>query len=288
MTDELDARTVQRDGTLAYGVAGDGPPVVLLHGWPETRRAWQHVWPALVDAGYRVIVPDLRGVGASDRSRRADYTWKGYADDLDAVLAAEGVDGCSLAGHDMGGVVMFEWALRNPDRVDRIAALSTSFNRYELGKSYYLVLLAAPGLGELFMKAATGSRAAFEKALRRNSVNPGAFTDADVDAYWRDAGSPESPPGDPRRVQGLLPQPAPARARARRRATRVPGADRVGYQGVGARQRGVEADRGGSPAGACRDRRGRTLRDGGAARDRREAARRPAPRAGMTRRARPA
>ncbi len=42
------------------------------------------------------------------------------------------------------------------------------------------------------MKAATGSRAAFEKALRRNSVNPGAFTDADVDAYWRDAGSPES------------------------------------------------------------------------------------------------
>ena len=189
---ELEARTAERGGRLAYGVAGEGPPVVLLHGWPETRRAWQHVWPTIVDAGHRVIVPDLRGVGGSDRSRDADYTWKGYADDLDAVLAAEGVDRCSLAGHDMGGVVMFEWALRNPDRTDRLAALSTSFNRYELGKSYYLILLATPGVGELFMKAAFGSRAAFEKALRRNSVSAEAFTDADVEAYWRDAGSPES------------------------------------------------------------------------------------------------
>src|SRR6187431_2802926 len=169
---ELEARTTDRVGRLAYGVAGDGPPVVLLHGWPETRRAWREVWPGLVASGHRVIVPDLRGVGGSDRSRGADYSWKGYAADLDAVLAAEDVDRCSLVGHDMGGVVMFEWALRNPDRAERIVAISTSFNRYELAKSYYLVLLAAPGLGAAFMKLAMGSRAGLAKALRRNSVHP--------------------------------------------------------------------------------------------------------------------
>jgi len=189
---DLSARVTERVGTLAYGVAGEGPPVVLLHGWPETRRAWRSVWPRVVGAGHRVIVPDLRGVGASDRSGDADYSWKGYAADLDAVLAAERVDRCALVGHDMGGVVMFEWALRNPDRVERVAAISTSFNRYELANSYYLVLLATPGLGGAFMKLAMGSRRAFEKALRRNCLHPDAFTSADVEAYWGAVGSRDS------------------------------------------------------------------------------------------------
>ncbi len=189
---DLAVRVAERDGSLAYGVAGDGPPVVLLHGWPETRRAWRHVWPRVVGAGRRVIVPDLRGVGESDRSADADYSWKAYAADLDAVLAAEGIDRCALVGHDMGGVVMFEWALRNPDRVERLAAISTSFNRYELAKSYYLVLLATPGLGAAFMRLALGSRRAFEKALRRSCVHPDAFTAADIEAYWDAAGSRDS------------------------------------------------------------------------------------------------
>jgi pimeloyl-ACP methyl ester carboxylesterase len=189
---ELESRATERDGRLYYGASGSGPPVVLLHGWPETGRAWRAVWPALVAAGRRVIVPDLRGVGGSDNSPQADYTWRGYAADLDAVLAAEGVESCALVGHDMGGVVMFEWALRNPGRVERLVAISTSFNRYELAKSYYLLILAAPGLGNLFMRVATGSRAAFARALRRNSVHPEVFSDADVDAYYAAAGSSES------------------------------------------------------------------------------------------------
>lgn len=189
---ELEPRDTDRAGRLHYGVAGTGDPVVLLHGWPESGRAWRDIWPALVTAGHRVIVPDLRGVGGSDRSPGADYSWRGYAADLDAILAAEGVERCALVGHDMGGVVMFEWALRNPSRVERLVAMSTSFNRYELAKSYYLLILAAPGLGNLFMRAATGSRAAFARALRRNSVHPEAFSDADVDAYYAAAGSAES------------------------------------------------------------------------------------------------
>ncbi len=119
---QLESRTADRAGTLAYGVAGEGPPVVLLHGWPETGHCWRDVWPSLVAAGRRVVVPDLRGVGASDRSPGADYSWCGYAEDLDAILAAERIDRCALVGHDMGGVVMFEWALRNHDRVERVAA----------------------------------------------------------------------------------------------------------------------------------------------------------------------
>jgi len=189
---ELEAKTTERNGTLAYGVAGDGSPVVLLHGWPETRRAWRDVWPAIVAAGYRVIVPDLRGVGGSDRSRGADYSWRGYAADLDAVLTAEDVDRCALIGHDMGGVVMFEWALRHPARVDRLVAISTSFRRYDLLRTYYLLPLVTPGLGELFMRIASGNRHRFAQTLRRNTIDPSAFTDDDVDAYFEATGSPES------------------------------------------------------------------------------------------------
>ncbi len=186
---ELEARTTERDGTLGYGVAGVGPPVVLLHGWPETRRAWRHVWPALVEAGHRVVVPDLRGVGTSDRSPDADYTWAGYADDLDAILDAEGVAECALVGHDMGGVVMFEWALRHPDRTGRLAALSTSFNRYDRLRSYYLLLLQAPVIGEVFLKLGTGTRRGLAQALRGNSLRKETFGDEDVDAYLEACGS---------------------------------------------------------------------------------------------------
>lgn len=189
---ELEARTTDRGGALAYGVAGTGPPVVLLHGWPETRRAWRHVWPALVEAGHRVIVPDLRGVGASDRSPNADFTWAGYADDLDAILDAENVGDCALVGHDMGGVVMFEWALRHPARTERIAALSTNFNRYDFRSSYYLLVLQLPGVAELFFKLAMGTKRGMAQSLSGNTVREGAFSDEDVDAYLEACGSPES------------------------------------------------------------------------------------------------
>lgn len=189
---QLAPRATDRGGTLAYGVAGDGPPVVLLHGWPESRHAWHGVWPALVAAGHRVIVPDLRGVGGSDRSKGADYSWAGYAADLDAILDAEEIDHVALVGHDMGGVVMFEWALRNPERAERLVAISTSFNRYELRTSSYLLPMVTPGLGRLVLRLASGSRTAMARTLRRNSLSPDAFGDADVDEHFRAAGSPAS------------------------------------------------------------------------------------------------
>jgi pimeloyl-ACP methyl ester carboxylesterase len=189
---QLESRTIDRAGTLAYGVAGEGTPVVLLHGWPETGHCWRDVWPTLVAAGRRVVVPDLRGVGASDRSPGADYSWRGYAEDLDAILTAESIDRCTLVGHDMGGVVMFEWALRNRDRVESVAAISTSFNRYDLRTSYYLSILRMPVLGGLFLRAATGSRTAFRKTLLRSSVNTSVWADEVIDEYWTGAGSAES------------------------------------------------------------------------------------------------
>lgn len=189
---KLEPRTTERDGTLAYGVAGEGAPVVLLHGWPECRHAWHGVWPSLVAAGRRVIVPDLRGVGGSDRSRTADYSWAGYAADLEAILQAEGVDQTALVGHDMGGVVMFEWALRHPERVERLVAISTSFNRYELSTSYYLIPMVTPGLGRLVLRLASGNRKAFGKTMRRNTLHPDKLSEADLDEHFRATGSPES------------------------------------------------------------------------------------------------
>jgi pimeloyl-ACP methyl ester carboxylesterase len=92
----------------------------------------------------------------------------------------------------MGGVVMFEWALRNAERVASLIAISTSFHRYELRTSYYLVPMVTPGLGRLVLRLASGSRRAFAATVRRNTLSPDAFSDDDVDEYFRAAGSASS------------------------------------------------------------------------------------------------
>ena len=124
-------------------VSGEGPPLVLLHGWPQTSRAWHRVVPALAAAGYTVIAPDLPGLGESDALPG------GYA--KDAVVEAlrtvvRGVVGAAalrVVGHDIGGMVALAWARSHPEEVVRLAVVDT----------------ALPGLGlEEVMNVARGGR----------------------------------------------------------------------------------------------------------------------------------
>jgi haloacetate dehalogenase len=115
------------DGTrIAVRTAGEGPPLVLLHGFPENHRCWLPVLPRLAER-FRCILPDLRGYGDSDApaddAGHETYSKRRMAGDVVAVLDALGIGRAHVAGHDRGARVAYRLALDHPDRVDRLAIL---------------------------------------------------------------------------------------------------------------------------------------------------------------------
>ncbi len=101
--------------------AGDGPPIVLLHGWPQHRYEWRRVVPEL-SRTHRVIMPDLRGLGWSSVPD-GPYDKETLVDDLLDLLDAEWLDEVDLVGHDWGGWVGFLAGLRAPERFRSLTAL---------------------------------------------------------------------------------------------------------------------------------------------------------------------
>ncbi len=116
------------EATIFARVGGSGPPLLLLHGYPQSHLMWARVAGALKDS-FTVVAADLRGYGASSApaSRRGErYTKRVMAKDAIALMAALGHDRFAIAGHDRGGRVAYRLALDHPDRVTKIAVLDIS------------------------------------------------------------------------------------------------------------------------------------------------------------------
>ena len=133
---------------------GDGPVVVLLHGWPQHWWTWRGVIPLLQD-DFRVVAPDMRGFGWSEATPRG-YRKEELAEDVVGVLDALGLERVNLVGHDWGGVVGFVVCLEHPDRVERFVPMNTGHVWPRTGvvgvlKTLpgfaYQGLLASPGIG---------------------------------------------------------------------------------------------------------------------------------------------
>jgi pimeloyl-ACP methyl ester carboxylesterase len=108
--------------TLHYVTAGSGPPVVLLHGWPQTWYEWRHIIPALAQR-YTIIAPDLRGLGDSSRPQQG-YDKQTMARDIWQLVNGKlGHDRFFLAGHDWGGPTAFALATQQPQAVRRLAII---------------------------------------------------------------------------------------------------------------------------------------------------------------------
>ncbi|WP_420333781.1 alpha/beta fold hydrolase [Roseibium sp.] len=126
-------RVVLPDVEINYAFAGEGPPVLLLHGHPQTHIVWRKVAPKLVEAGYSVIAPDLRGYGDSGKpesdAEHRPYSKRVMARDQIALMAELGHDRFSLVGHDRGGRVAHRLALDFPDVVERLAVLDIAPTR---------------------------------------------------------------------------------------------------------------------------------------------------------------
>ena len=123
-----DQRVEGADGTsIRVRVGGDGPAVLLLHGYPQTHACWHRVAPRLVEAGFTVVAADLRGYGDSSKpvssADHATYAKRAMAADQVAVMRRLGFGRFGVAGHDRGGRVAHRMALDHPDTVERLAVL---------------------------------------------------------------------------------------------------------------------------------------------------------------------
>ncbi len=188
----LRSRTVAGAGVRLHVVeAGpeDGPLVLLLHGFPEFWLGWRAQIPALAAAGFRVWAPDQRGYNRSDAPPDvAAYTLDRLVDDAVALLDAAGADRARVVGHDWGAVVAWGLAVREPERVERLAILNVphpvAFRRFlrrpsaQWLRSWYIGFFQLPVLPEVALRrwGAAGLRA---------TSAPGTFSDADLARYRR-------------------------------------------------------------------------------------------------------
>jgi pimeloyl-ACP methyl ester carboxylesterase len=150
-------RVAVRGIELHLREAGEGPPLVLLHGWPQHGAMWEPYIEEFA-SDHRVLAPDLRGFGRSD-APDGRYRKHTLAADVLALLDAEGIDKATIVGHDWGGWIAWLLALEHPDRVERFADLdvpppwardnqpSLRTLPSQLAFSAYQWVIASPGLG---------------------------------------------------------------------------------------------------------------------------------------------
>lgn len=167
----------------------DGAPVLLLHGFPEFWYAWSAVGAQLAKAGYRVILPDQRGYGDSDKPRDvAAYRTELLADDAANLIAALGHERAFVVAHDWGGGVAWYLAIRHPERVAKLAILDTPHpdvesvmpKSEEETTSWYRTFFQIPFVPE--ETARWGNWYLLAKSLR-DTARPGAFPDEKLALY---------------------------------------------------------------------------------------------------------
>lgn len=138
---------------------GEGEPVLLVHGWPDTHALWRHQVPALTAGGYRAIAPDLRGFGASDKPQEVGrYGMLEVIGDLIALLDRLEVPRAHVVGHDWGGAIGCVLAALAPDRVASLTCLSVGHPAAiaaagweQRQKSWYMLLFQFPGVAEQWL-----------------------------------------------------------------------------------------------------------------------------------------
>ena len=182
---------------LHYVEAGEGPLVVLLHGFPEFWYGWRLQIKALAAAGFRVVAPDMRGYNLSSRPKCVGkYDIEKLAGDVRDLVHERGAQSALLAGHDWGGSVAWATAMQHPEIVDRLAILNAAHPRKlsqglhhpgQLWKSWYFFFFALPDLPDSIVHA--NNWHFFRHFL--HDANP-AYTEEEMNRYieaWSQPGA---------------------------------------------------------------------------------------------------
>jgi epoxide hydrolase 4 len=179
----------------------DGPVVILLHGFPEYWGGWKKQIPALVDAGYRVLAPDQRGYGKSDKPPQIQaYDIDILAQDILGLIDHSGQEKVHLVGHDWGAVIAWWIGIHYPERIKNLSILNVPHpsvmqkhllsNLRQLKKSWYIFFFQIPKLPE---RAFTQNGGKKMLAMLQSTSNPGSFSDEDLAGYaqnWAIEGCP--------------------------------------------------------------------------------------------------
>jgi pimeloyl-ACP methyl ester carboxylesterase len=177
---------------MHYVTAGQGPPVVLLHGWPQTWWEWRHVIPALAET-YSVIAPDLRGLGDSSRPL-GGYDKRTIANDIWSLVAERlGHRSFFLVGHDWGGPAAFALAAAHPQAVRRLVILDVVIpgsggDFSEGGRRWHHQFHMTPDLPEALTEGREHTYLSW--FYRTFAYRPDAITPADLDEYVRTYSQP--------------------------------------------------------------------------------------------------
>jgi pimeloyl-ACP methyl ester carboxylesterase len=163
----------------------DGLPVVLCHGFPELAYSWRHQLPALAAAGYRVLAPDQRGYGATSRPAPVeDYDMAHLTGDLAGMLDAFGLKDAVFAGHDWGGLVVWQMPIYHRARVKGVIGVNTPFFprspidpimglKAMRGENNYVVFFQKPGIADAVL--AKDVAKTFRFFMRKNLVKASDF-----------------------------------------------------------------------------------------------------------------
>lgn len=193
MRNEVAFHHIETNGiTLHTATAGpeDGPMVLLLHGFPEFWYGWRKQIEPIVEAGYKVVVPDQRGYNVSEKPEGAEnYTIEKLRDDMTGLIEAFGRDRAVVIGHDWGGAVAWFMAATKPEYVEKLvtiniphlAAMKDVILRYppQMAKSLYILFFQLPNLPEKLM----GENLKYMKQGIAASAKHGAFTEEDLTRY---------------------------------------------------------------------------------------------------------
>ncbi len=159
---DIRQRKIQTNGIeMRIAEAGDGPVVVRCHGFPESWYSWRHQLPALAEAGYHAVAPDMRGYGETDRPESIEaYSIMHLVGDIVGLLDALVADDAVIVGHDWGSVVAWDAALLRPDRFRAVCGMSVPFfprtpvkptEMFKLGAGdnfMYILYFQEPGVAE--------------------------------------------------------------------------------------------------------------------------------------------
>ena len=170
---------------MAIYEQGEGPPVILLHGFPETAFSWRHQLPALAEAGFRAIAPDQRGYGRTTvPSDVADYRASELIADLHGLLDALELESAVFVGHDWGALVLWQMAMLAPQRIDKLIILNiphyprfpadpVTLMRERFGDDFYIVNFQDSDEADRVFSADT--RHFVNRLMRKNQITREEF-----------------------------------------------------------------------------------------------------------------
>lgn len=214
----LTHRYADLDVRLHYVEAGEGPLVILLHGFPDFWYSWRNQIPALVGAGYRVVAPDMRGYNLSDKPREvASYRAAMVAADVAGLIHACRAERAVVVGHDWGAAIAWQFAMLYPAMLERLVILNVPHpmrmlhalrTPRQLLRSWYIFFFQLPWLPEAAIRA--GNYLLLRQVLRADPVRRDAFTPVDIERYVAAAAQPGALTGAINYYRALFRQSPPA------------------------------------------------------------------------------